>query len=153
MRVWPLISIPVVWLMQAVFAGRVAAPRAVADLPLLLSVCVGMILGPDAGVTVGFGAGLLEDLSAGRYIGLHALSKGACGFAAGYVGRRILPDRFIVPFLSVVGATFVEGAVVYSVLRLTGSPVSLHGRLTTMLAAAAYNGCLGPVAMSVFSAV
>jgi len=71
---------------------------------MLLVVFYGFLLGPREGAFLGFAGGIIEDLFAGSYIGLNALSKMIGGYFAGVCGERLYKENVLVAS----GATFVS---------------------------------------------
>lgn len=145
MRYWGLIAIPAAWLVQAAVVGRAGPLAAVPDIPLLVAVFTGMTEGSDTGAAAGFCVGMLGDLSRSRYIGLHALSKAVAGYVAGIAGRRVFPDRLAVPFLCGLAASLANDVLLFVVLKIAGSGVTITSRISSILLAALYNGCLAPL--------
>ena len=79
-------------LVQATVIGPLVYPVPV-SLPLLVIVGVALLCGPSTGIALGFGAGLLADLTANHPIGLLALSWLGAGVAAGIVGGLVEAHR------------------------------------------------------------
>ena len=75
-------------LVQATVVGPLVYPVPV-SLPLLVVVGVALLCGPSTGIAIGFGAGLLADLTANHPVGLLALSWLGAGVVAGIVGGLV----------------------------------------------------------------
>lgn len=76
-------------LVQATVIGPLVYPVPV-GLPLLVVVGVAVLSGPSTGIALGFGAGLLADLTSHHPIGLLALTWMGAGIVAGVVGGLVL---------------------------------------------------------------
>lgn len=151
MKYWPLVAIPLSWILQVLLAARFGPINAIPDILLLLAAFSGLLMGPDAGAAMGFFAGLLQDISFGRYIGVHALSRAACGFVSGYAGKRVLPDSLAVPFLVGFGATLLDDLVSFVIFGVAGAGTFVLRRQMLVLTASAYNALLGPLAFMLVS--
>ncbi|MGE5485389.1 MAG: rod shape-determining protein MreD [Ignavibacteriales bacterium] len=151
MRAWPFVAIPLAWVLQVLLAGRFGPLNAVPDLPLLLAAFAGLLMGPETGAATGFFVGLLQDLSFSRYVGLHALSKAAGGLAAGYLGKRVIPDALVVPFLVGFGVTFVDDLAALIILKTAGAGAFVLHRQMLVVTAGVYNAVLGPLAFMFLS--
>ncbi len=128
---------------QLAFVNKhLAVGENVPDLLLLLIVFVGFRLGSIAGSTLGFAAGLLQDLVIDFY-GLHALCKTVVGFVSPYfAGRRVLlVERFYLPLVTF--AMSILHDLLWYPLQTLGTPLdvfSLWARLA--LPNAVYNTVL-----------
>lgn len=76
-------------LVQATLIGPLVYPVPV-NLPLLVVVGVAVLSGPATGIALGFGAGLLADLTSHHPVGLLALIWLGAGIVAGVVGGLVL---------------------------------------------------------------
>ena len=76
-------------LVQATVVGPLVYPVPV-SLPLLVVVAVAVLCGPSTGIALGFGAGLLADLSSRHPVGLLALTWLGAGIIAGIVGGVVV---------------------------------------------------------------
>jgi hypothetical protein len=76
-------------LVQATVIGPLVYPVPV-SLPLLVVVGVAVLSGPSTGIALGFGAGLLADLTSHHPVGLNALSWMGAGIVAGILGGLVL---------------------------------------------------------------
>ena len=91
---------------------------------VLVGVAIYGLGSEGAGVALGLGAGLLEDLLTGRLLGLHALALGAAGLLSGALGRRMVRENLLVVMLAV----FLAGALEEGILGLVYEAV-FRGRL------------------------
>lgn len=92
------------------------------DLLLVLCVLSGLAFGPREGFAVGLGAGLLQDLAAGRFLGLFALVLSGLGYLTGLVGQKVYRDRYLAPSLAGFGATMLQRITILLILNLSGVP-------------------------------
>lgn len=97
---------------QTTFAAGLRVGGVAPDFMLLLAVAAGLATGPEAGAFIGFGAGLLADLSfATTPIGLYALAWCLVGFGVGWLRLNVLSEaRLVEPvvgFLASVGGIAV----------------------------------------------
>lgn len=127
--------------------GVVAVVRP--DLLLILSVLAGLAFGPKDGLGVGLAAGLLQDVVAGRFIGLFTLAQAGAGYLAGLAAREIYRDRFVAPALAGFWATLFQRVTFLIVFKLGGIPASgtlWEGRLwgEALVNAAVTLALLGP---------
>jgi hypothetical protein len=76
-------------LVQATLVGPLTYPVPV-SLPLLVVVGVAVLSGPSTGIALGFGAGLLADLTSHHPIGLLAVTWLGAGIVAGIVGGLVI---------------------------------------------------------------
>ena len=88
-------------LVQATVIGPLVYPVPV-SLPLLVVVGVAVLSGPSTGIALGFGAGLLADLSSRHPVGMLALTWLGAGIVAGIVGGLVMEPSRVHP--SVRGA-------------------------------------------------
>lgn len=83
------------------------------DLILVLAAFTGLLRGSNAGGFIGFFGGLLEDLVAGRAIGINAISQMVTGYAAGFGKGRLFEDNLIAPLGLVLVATLLREAIYF----------------------------------------
>ena len=76
-------------LVQATVVGPLVYPVPV-SLPLLVVVGVALLSGPSTGIALGFGAGLLADLTSQHPVGVLALAWLGAGVLAGLVGGVVV---------------------------------------------------------------
>jgi rod shape-determining protein MreD len=117
--------------------------------PLLLVVMsVALTRGAEAGMVVGAGAGLLQDVMNGVPIGLGVAANVCAGFCAGLgEGRLYLEDRWL-PAVAAFVVTIVRNAVWLGLGHLIGLvSVAPFGAARMVLLSACYNGL---VAVPVF---
>jgi rod shape-determining protein MreD len=118
------------------------AVRGVApDLLLVVTVSIGLLSGPRAGMATGFGGGLLEGALLGAWIGVYAGAKTVAGYFAGETGRRVFAENLLV----IVGAVAVLTLVHEAIYDVFARPAGLWPMITYAIARAAYNGGLAVV--------
>jgi len=114
------------------------------DIPLILTVLLGLRRGPEVGCLSGFAVGLLQDVAAGGFVGAQALTKALVGFACGLIGERLWVSNPLVQVSGLVLLTFVEGLSRYWLLQLFHFPAPFGDlMLHVVLPQALYNGFLG----------
>lgn len=122
------------------------------DIPLILTVLLGLRRGPEAGCLSGFAVGLLQDVAAGGFLGAQALTKALVGFAAGLLGERLWVSDPLVQVPGLVLLTVAEGVARYRLLQLFHYPAGFGDvMLHVVLPQALYNGFLGAAALLVWS--
>lgn len=109
---------------QGTFAHVLTVCSIRPDLLLVLSLSIGMVLGPLRGCQAGFTAGFLIDLIGGRSIGLEALSYSVGGFIAGSVTAGPLKQSPVVYVVSGFAGSFSAYLVTYTLLVILGFPQS-----------------------------
>lgn len=118
------------------------------DLPLVLTVLLGLRKGPELGCLSGFVAGLLQDVTGGGFVGAQALTKALVGFGVGLLGGRLWVSNPLVQVPGLVLLTLAEGIARYGLLQLFHFPASFSDlMLHVILPQALYNGFLGSAAV------
>ncbi len=136
---------------EVTMLSRVAFPGATPGLVAAVVIAVAFSQGPVTGAAVGFGAGLLVDLTppAVGLVGVGALVMCVVGYAAGLAGRN--ENRSVVARIGQAAA--LSGAVVLgqsTVASLAGdSRVRWEEVPVLVLTAAAYGAILAAVAIPV----
>ncbi len=91
---------------QTTFGADLRAHTFAPDIMLLLAVMAGFSGGADAGTVIGFGSGLLSDLTLqGTPFGLSALAFCLVGFAVGWTRDNLLRTRLAIAPLVAAGGT------------------------------------------------
>jgi len=124
---------------QPALALRLAIAGVQPDLPLVLTITVGMLLGPTEGTLAGFLCAFFQ-LPQGTLGGIGALlsSRTLAGFVAGQVGRRVFRVNVWAPFLALTAGT-VGTQLAYFAVSPTQEFASW---LASSAAQALYNGVL-----------
>ncbi|MFQ5898337.1 MAG: rod shape-determining protein MreD [Candidatus Methylomirabilia bacterium] len=114
------------------------------DIPLILTVLLGLRKGPEVGCLTGFGAGLLQDVTSGGVLGVQALTKSLVGFLVGLLGGRLWISNPLVQVVGLVLLSLAEGVARFALLQLFHFPPSLGEMMRyVILPQALYNGFLG----------
>lgn len=114
------------------------------DIPLVLTVLLGLRRGPEVGCVSGFAVGLLQDVAGGGFVGAQALTKALVGFAAGLMGEWLWVSNPLVQVPGLVLLTLAEGLGRYWLLQLLHFPAAFGDvMLYVVLPQALYNGFLG----------
>jgi rod shape-determining protein MreD len=136
-------------LVQCTVVPVVGVAGVVPDVPIVLAVLLGLRYGAEAGSVAGFALGLAQDVVGGGPLGLHALSKGLVGFAAGELPRWLLVTRPLVPTGLAVLATVLDGLLRFGLLQLFHYPAPLGELLVRVIVPqAGYNGLLAAAALA-----
>lgn len=110
------------------------------DLILIVVCAIGLVLGSFTGAAAGFVSGLLVDVMTGRLVGLGALSKGAAGYAAGWMGQRLFRENALVPAGIALAVSVGEGVLYIMGTHAFGVPIPLiSGVIHIVLPEAWYN--------------
>jgi rod shape-determining protein MreD len=127
---------------------------AVPDLGLLLALAVAYREGPEAGLLVGFFAGLGFDLFLETPTGLSALVYALTAYAVGVLQSGVLrAPRFMAPLLGGLGG-LVSGAGYVAVGVLVGAEVGFTYHTFAVIGAAAlYDALLAPLVFALTNRV
>jgi len=99
-----------------------------------------MLFGPEAGIGIGFFAGLLQDLAAANILGLNLIGKMAVGYLFGLLEKKVFKENLFVPALAVFFATIINDAISFLFLAAIGYRLELsRAWLTGIGMSAAYN--------------
>ena len=124
------------------------------DIPLILTVLLGLSRGPEVGCLSGFAVGLLQDVAGGGFVGAQAFTKALVGFAAGWMGERLLVSNPLVQVPGLVLLTLAEGLGRYWFLQLLHFPAAFGDvMLQVVLPQALYNGFLGAAGVLALSVI
>lgn len=115
------------------------------DLFLILVVLAGLAFGPRETLYLGLGAGLLQDLLAGRYLGMFTAGKLAVAALAGLVGQKVYMDHVLTPVVTAFSGTFVQGAAMMVVVVLGGAGQHGFDWGRALLVEAGFNAVLAGV--------
>ena len=124
------------------------------DILAIWVVYIALRHGPLSGMIWGFGIGLLFDLVTGSFIGLSALTKTVCGFAAGYFYNdnktvmTLSSYRFILVVLTV---SFIQN-IVYFIIFTQGTDIGLLRAIFEFgLATTLYTATISLLPMFIFA--
>jgi rod shape-determining protein MreD len=124
-----LLLVFVAMALQLVVASRIEIAGVHPDLMVLTAAAAGVVAGPSRAATVGFFAGLLNDLFLQTPFGLSALAFCLVGYAVATVQGGVLRASWWVPVLTAVVAT-AGGEVLYALIgAIVGQGQMLTGRL------------------------
>lgn len=141
MRYWVLTGIMVLaFLLQSVVSSYLAIGGITPDFLLAVVVTYGLLFGWEVGLAGGVLGGLLIDSISGFFIGIHVLSYGVVGLAAGLVEDRVFKDNLLLAPVGGLAASMVSLAIEAVCFWLYGREVDPIGALRmTILPAALYN--------------
>lgn len=144
MRYWALFFIGLVsYLIQSVLGGYLAVGGAIPSPVLTVAITFGLLFGWQMGLGAGMIGGLLLDLTAGRFIGLHLLSIGLIGLLVGLLEDKIFKDNWLMAGVAgLLGSILAEG-LNYACLAVLGWRVDpVQTLVGGILPSAVYNGLL-----------
>ncbi|MBP2644678.1 MAG: rod shape-determining protein MreD [Firmicutes bacterium] len=133
------IGIVVAFIIQTTLLPLISIKGVQPDLLLIIVVSGGLLVGKEQGVGLGFFSGLVQDLASGTVFGVNTLSKIATGYAAGTLERKVFKEKFWLPVIGVLGATFFNNFLQIFVLSLLGYPLNINEIITTILYPVGYN--------------
>lgn len=141
MRYWFLAGIVLVaFLLQSVVSTYLSVFGITPDFLLVVVVTYGLLFGWEVGLAAGALGGLLIDLTASRFIGLHVFSLGTVGLIAGLVEEKVFKENILLAPTGGFFGTVLSQVIVLGCLWLYGWQVSLVESLRgTVLPAALYN--------------
>lgn len=147
MRYWVLTGILVLaFLLQSVVSAYLAIQGITPNFLLVVVVSYGLLFGWPVGLGAGVLGGLLLDLTAGRFIGLHVLSLGVVGLAAGLTEERVFKDNLLLAPVSGLAGSIASQLIIWLCLWLYGWQVPLLPTLrTTIFPSALYDMILAIV--------
>ena len=129
---------------QATFVPALRIGDVTPDIPLIVVVLLALRRGSEAGCLAGFAAGLLQDVAAGGFIGVQALTKAVVGFGVGALGGRLRVAQPLVQIPGLLVLSIAEGVGRFGLLELFRFPAPFIELLTyVILPQALYNGFLG----------
>jgi rod shape-determining protein MreD len=136
--------------LQGSVLSRLPLPGGSPNVLLVLVVAVALAAGASAGMAVGFGTGLLADLSSAHPVGVLALCFGLAGFLAGLLDADT--ERSVVRALAVVAVAAAGTYAIYVGLLdlLNRSPA---GGLADLPSTVLYDVMLTPFVVPVVAAV
>ena len=112
--VFYLIIVPVLFLIQASFAGYFEVADVVPNLLLIMTASAATIEGSLDGCLVGFFSGLLMDLAYGPVLGMYALGYLLIGYLAGITNRLFYREDITFPLLIVAGSDLAYGLYMFA---------------------------------------
>lgn len=100
-------------LLQSTLLKYVSIYNIKPNLLVIFVVCVALLRGNVEGAAVGFFAGLLLDMTFGRFLGFYTLLGMYLGIAVGSVNRRLYRENYLVVIFFTFAATVLYEAAVY----------------------------------------
>lgn len=147
MRYWVLAGILLVaYLIQSVVAIYLSIGGITPDILLVIVVIFGLLFGWEIGLAAGVLGGLLSDLTASRFIGLHALALGTVGLISGLVEEKVFKENLLLAPIAGFAASIVKQGIIMTTLWLFGWKFTpLDSFRQTILPAALYDMVLAAV--------
>ena len=90
------------------------------DLVMLLVIFYSISHGARKGALIGFLAGLVQDLFAAKFLGLHAIMKLVIGLLCGTLEKRVYKENVFVPALLAIVVTYFQEASYIVMRQLAG---------------------------------
>lgn len=141
MRYWVLAGILLLaFLVQSVLGPFLAIRGISPNIVLVVIVAYGLLFGWQVGLAGGVVGGLLLDLTASTYVGIHVLALGTVGLLVGLAEERVFKDNVLLAAVGGLVGSLISQTVVMIVLWVFGRQFSLLGSLRdTFLPAAFYD--------------
>lgn len=117
-------------LLQSTWGPQLAYHGVHADLVLIAVVSSSLLLGKERGALHGFGAGLLQDLLSGGFLGINALTKALWGYVFGMAEQKVFKDHVFLPVMSMLAVTVGDYLLKAMLLALLGQRFNLLAHLT-----------------------
>ena len=110
------------------------------NLFIVLVLCIGLFVGKNCAIPIGFIIGIYLDVLTGRQIGISALVYAVVGFLGGYFDKTFSKDSKITILLMVAGCTFMYETVVYIyTIARNQIPLQLFGFIKILLIEVLFN--------------
>ena len=110
-------------LVQSVILSNIAALPAIPDLVLIVVIFISLKNGSVAGCTAGFISGIIMDFASAAPLGLNAMTKTITGFVAGKFHSSFNLQRFFIPIIAALAATFLKALLVLILTFFFGDAV------------------------------
>ena len=126
----------VLFVLQFSFLPLISIYGVVPDLLVLATVSYAFLRGSSWGALVGFALGLMQDLSACSFFGLHAFTLTLIGLFFGRFSDRVFKEQFFLPITASVAATFAKYMISALIVYLLGyhfHPLLHMGRVLVIL--------------------
>lgn len=104
-----------------------------ADLLLMAVVSGGLLRGRVYGASLGFTAGLLQDLASGTFFGMNTLCKLLVGYGAGLIEKQLSKENALLPFFAAVAGTLTNYFLMFMLVFLLGYRFHLLESLLYMM--------------------
>lgn len=104
-----------------------------ADLLLLAVISGGILRGRVYGASLGFTAGLVQDLASGTFFGMNTLCKLLIGYGAGLIAKQLSKDNVMLPLFATVAGTMVNCLLMIVIVFLLGYRFNLMETLLYMI--------------------
>ncbi|MBC7340279.1 MAG: rod shape-determining protein MreD [Firmicutes bacterium] len=132
--------------LQLGVAPRMAVLGVKPDFLLLTVIGLALCRGTVAGGLAGAGAGLLEDIVVGQFLGVRAAAFALVGLGVARARTRLFGDQPLVPVAAALGGAALAEMASWALWRAAGLPLPLgQGLIRVVLPACLYNGLLAPL--------
>lgn len=110
------------------------------NLFVVLVLCIGLFIGKNYAIPLGFVIGIYLDVLAGRQIGISAIIYAAIGFLGGYFDKNFSKDSKITILMMVAGSTVLFETVVYLyTIARNQIPIQILGFIKILLIEVIFN--------------
>lgn len=104
-----------------------------ADLLLIVVISSSLLMGKDYGAVVGFSAGLLQDLAAGSFFGMHTFSKMVLGYAFGMAEKQVFKEHTFLPIMAMSFATLANCFITSLIMLCLGYRFNLLNNMISIM--------------------
>ena len=104
-----------------------------ADFMLLLTVSFSFLRGTRQGGFMGFGVGLMQDLSSGTFFGVNTFTRTLLGLLFGQFSDRVFKEQFFLPVLASIAATILNYFILALLMVILGYRFNLESHVQQML--------------------
>lgn len=108
---------------QSTILNRLAFFGARPDLVLIVVIVSGLLKGHPFGTGVGLGAGLLQDILTGQFMGANALTKMCTGYIVGLTEGKFFKENLFIPMIMMAAGTLGNELMFWLILYLFGRPL------------------------------
>ncbi|MBC8016878.1 MAG: rod shape-determining protein MreD [Sporomusaceae bacterium] len=135
-----LIVIIVAIIIQTTLLPLIAIQGIYPDMLLVIIVSYSLLSGKEKGVSMGFFAGLLQDLASGSIFGTITLSKLATGYIFGLAERKVFKEHVFLPVAATAIATVLNSMIMFMLFFILGMKVNILSTvMNSVLPLALYN--------------
>ncbi|MBX6395805.1 MAG: rod shape-determining protein MreD [Alicyclobacillaceae bacterium] len=140
---WLLVLLAAAFVFRSTILQALGLHGAYLNLDIVILTVAAVMRGPWFSAGLAVFTGFLEDLTLGRWLGLHAGWLGLVIFAAGWAARPLFRKSLLLHVVAVVGTTGLYEGGLYGLGRLLGdSPIVPRLVMEQLLLAMFWNGLM-----------